>query len=333
MQGDDTAPVRRRRWAIAAVAAAIVVAAAVGLPRLLVEERPPPSSTTATGTACVADVDVSLASLDEEVASTAGWVRFCPLADEGRSQRVRHPQGVVTGDLAASVATTLWLTQVDRPVCTPDHGLTPGPTGLFRVEVGLADGRVAELAGDTGCSTRDATLFSQLETTLLMEAAGPAADGGPSTRPVTCPDRLTVTRTNREGASADQLVDAVENDWQSTVPLLPMPATTADVCAYTGRGAGRRLIDQWQVGSPASEQIRATATVEVLLGAITDCDIDPARTSYVVVLTDRTGTARTLAVDTTECGTVQAAVGAPPVDTYLGLASAALVRVVRGSRP
>ncbi|GAA5106362.1 hypothetical protein GCM10023339_03230 [Alloalcanivorax gelatiniphagus] len=332
---DDTR-VRRGRGARApvavAAAVALVVAAAVALPRLLADDLAPVAG-TATGTDCVEDVDADLGALEEEVASSARWVRFCPIADEGATQRVRHPSGVVTGDLAAAVATGLWQTQVDRPVCSSDDLSTPAPTGLFRMEVGLADGRVAELAGDTGCSTRDATLFSQLESTLLMDAAGSAGVDGSAPAPVTCPGRLTAVRTNRDGSSAAALVETAEHEWHSSLPLLPMPAVALDVCAYTGSDARWTLQDQWQVGSPVSEQVRAAATVGIMRGAMTDCGIDPARTSYVVVLTDGTGTARTLAIDGAACGTVQAAIGTPAVGTHLGLATSALVRLVARSRP
>jgi hypothetical protein len=329
MDAQTLRPARSRRWPAAVVAAlvvALVVGGAFALPRLLADDEPAPASTS---TDCVATTDAPLADVG---AVDARWVRFCPLAEEGATQRLRHPAGVVTGDLAAGVAASLLQTQAGRPVCTAVEE-TPGPTGLFRIEVGLADGRVAELAGDTGCSSRDQVLFSQLETTLLMDAANGAGPPGPLPAPVTCPERFTTTRTNTDGASAAQLVDPAEHHWQSTVPLLPLPATAADVCVYTGDGGRRDLVDQWQVGSPVSESIRAAATTEVLLGAMTDCQLFPEARSYVVVLTDATGTARTLALDPTVCGTVQAAVGTPAVDTYLGLASVRLQRLVSGSRP
>lgn len=218
-------------------------------------------------------------------------------------------------------------------MCAVGDRATPGPTGLFRIEVGLTDGRVAEIAGDTGCSTRDELLFAQLETTLLMNAAGAGGAPGDLPAPVTCPRRFTTMATNADGTSADLLAETAEHDWQSTVPLLPLPATAADVCAYSGAGQERELVDQWQVGSPVSESIRASATTEVLLGAMTDCPLDPDATSYSVVLTDATGTARTLAIDPTVCATLQAAVGTPPVDTYLGLALPSVLRTVARSRP
>ena len=324
MDSQTARPVRRW-WLLAAVAVAVVVVGAFALPRLLADHEPAPASTS---TDCVATTDAALAEVD---AQDATWVRFCPLAAEGATQRLRHPAGVVTGDLAAGVAASLLETQAGRPVCTIDEA-TPGPTGLFRIEVGLADGRVAELAGDTGCSSRDQVLFSQLETTLLMDAAHGAGPPGPLPAPVTCPDRFTTMRTNTDGPSAERLVDPAEHPWQSTVPLLPLPATAADVCVYAGDGERRDLVDQWQVASPVAESIRAAATTEVLLGAMTDCQLDPGARSYVVVLTDATGTARTLALDPTVCGTLRAAVGTPAADTYLGLATVRLVRLVAGSK-
>jgi hypothetical protein len=321
--------VRRGRWvaaAVAALVALVVLVAAFVVPRLVADDAPPAAE---PGTDCVADAD---ASLGETGADDARWVRFCPLADEGRTGRARHPQGVVTGDLAASVADSLWQTQDGRPTCAVDDVPTLRPSRLFRIEVGLADGRVAELTGDTGCSTRDVTLFSQLETTLLMEAAPEPEPGAALPAPVRCPEAFTTTGTNADGASADQLVDTAESPWQSAVPLLPLPATAADICAYRGGDRRRELLDQWQVGSPASEGLRAAATLGYRDG-MTDCEPRPRATSYVVVLTDATGTARTLALDPTQCATLQAAVGSPAVETHLGLAAPELVRMVERSRP
>lgn len=283
------------------------------------------------GTGCRAGTDVDLADVDADVAGGARWVRFCPLAEEGLGQRVRHPQGLVTGDLAASVATGLWQTQLDRPSCGP--GEAPRPTGLFRVEVGLADGRVAALEGDTGCSERDRALYSQLETTLLMEAAA-AAGPEVAPAPVRCPRRLALGSTTSDGSSADQLLPAPGQDqpWQSTVPVLPMPASAATVCAYRGRGGSLTPVGRWEVGAAGAERLRA-ATRLVRIGARAACEPDPRRTSYVVVLADRTGTARALAVDGAGCGTVRAAIGTPPVPTALGLARPGLLRALARSRP
>ncbi|MCF6378668.1 hypothetical protein L2K70_13730 [Nocardioides KLBMP 9356] len=285
-------------------------------------------STTPRSTACVSEATAPAEQIGEQVAE---WVRFCPLAEEGAAERVRHPAGVVTGDLAAAVAATLWQTQDGRPQCGDEGGRTSGPNRRFRIEVGLGDGRVAELAGSTGCSTRDATLFSQLETTLLMDAAGAAPAAAPRD-PISCPGRFTTTLTDADGASAAQLVDGAEHPWQSTVPVLPMPAVVADVCAYSGDGRRRTLVDQWRTDPATADAIRAQATTGYTDG-VADCEPDPGATSYVVVLGDRTGTTRTLAIDPTRCATVQAAIGTPPVDTYLGLASPRLVRVVSRSRP
>ena len=319
------------RWRVVAVVAAVTVLAAGAAlaPRLLADD--PPSA--APGQDCVADADVPLADLaDLADVADARWVRFCPLADEGRGELLRHPQGVVTGELAAGTAGTLWETQVDRPLCGAFDAPLAGPTGRFRIEVGLPDGRIADLEGDTGCSTRDLVLFSQLETTLLVDAS--AAAGAPTPLdPTTCPGRLTTAETNDDGASAGQLVERAEHDALATVPLLPMLAATAEVCAYTGRAGSLTLLDQWRAGPRQAEAIRSTATLAHDRGARTMCDIDPGRTSYLVVLADATGTARTITVDNSECGALDAAVGTPAVSTYLGLARERLDRTIERSRP
>ena len=276
---------------------------------------------------CVARATAPTEEIGQQAAT---WVRFCPLAEEGAPMRARHPGGVVTGDLAVAAAETLWQTQEGRRVCEVDTGSTPGPARRFRIEVGIADGRIAELRGDTGCSTRDIAIFSQLETTLLMDAAGRARSDVPLT-PVRCPRRLTTRTTNADGESADQLVDDTEHPWQSTVPLLPMPAVAIDVCAYSGAGERRELVDQWRSGPPTSDAVRAQATLGYRDG-MTDCEPQPDATSYVVVMQDFTGTARTFTLDAAACGAMSAAIGTPPVDTYLGLASPALVRLVRDSK-
>jgi hypothetical protein len=308
----------------AAAVGLLVLAGVLTVPDLVSDEdagaAPRPPECVARATAPAGEIGTQAAT----------WVRFCPLADEGAAQRVRHPQGVITGDLAEVLAATLWQTQEDRRVCEVDRGPTPGPARRFRIEVGLADGRIAELRGDTGCSTRDITLFSQLETTLLMAAGGAGTDVPPS--PVRCPRRFTTAATNADGRSADQLVDTAEHPWQSTVPLLPLPAVAVDVCAYAGDGARRDLVDQWRTGPPVADALRARATIGYGDGQ-TDCALDPRATSYVVVLHDATGTARTLALDPTQCATLQAAIGTPASETYLGLASPHLVRSVARSAP
>lgn len=309
----------RAGWSVlAAVAVGIAALVAVLTVSGLVAGEEPAAAPRSSE--CVVRATAPTAEIGEQ---DAEWVRFCPVAG-GDTQQVRHPAGVVTGDLAASVADGLWQTQVDRRDCAADGGPTSGPSGRYRIEVGLADGRIAELTGDTGCSERDLVLFSQLETTLLMEAAAASTPAPP--QPVTCPGRLTAGETNADGTSADLL-------GTSTDPILPLPAVTADVCAYTGRGRARELVDQWQVEPGVADTIRSAATTQVDIGARARCDIDPARTSYVVVLADATGTARTLAIDTTECATAELALGTPPESTPLGLARQRLVRLIARSAP
>lgn len=308
---------------LAAVAVGLLVLAAVlTLPGLVSGSEP---AAAPRSNACVVR---ATAPTDEIGKQGAEWVRFCPVAG-GHAQVVRHPSGVVTGDLADSVAAGLWQTQVDRPDCAADVGPSPGPAGHYRIEVGLADGRIAELTGDTGCSERDVVLFSQLETTLLMEASAAQSPTLEPPRPVTCPARFAPDATNRDGASARLLADQPAE----TVPFLALPAVAADVCAYTGRGPGRVLAGQWQLDPGLADSIRSAATTQVDIGARTMCGASPRGTSYVVVLADATGTARTLAIDPTECATVVAALGTPAEPTSLGVARQRLVRLIARSAP
>ena len=186
----------RTGWSVLAAVAVglLVLVAGLTVPGLVAGEEP---AAAPRSPECVVR---ATAPTDEIGAQEAAWVRFCPIA-ENRAQQVRHPAGVVTGDLAASVAAGLWQTQVDRRICAEDGGPTSGPAGFFRIEVGLADGRIAELTGDTGCSERDLVLFSQLETTLLMEAAGhlpaPGADVGGRELPGPTRRDRAPTRTER----------------------------------------------------------------------------------------------------------------------------------------
>jgi hypothetical protein len=78
--------------------------------------------------------------------------------------------------------------------------------------------------------------------------------------------------------------------------------------------------------------IRQAATIGYMDGQA-DCQLFPDAVSYLVVLHDVSGTARTFSLDPTVCGAMSAAVGTPPQEAYLGLASTELVDLVAGSKP
>ena len=308
---------RRTRRRLAAVAAVVVLAAGgVVLPRML--SGGPPDVAERSEPQCVSSAEAPPVELGRQPAT---WVRFCRPADEGATRQARVPDGAVTGSLAAAVVQA-WADRVVDRECRPES--PPVPSRLFRIQVGLADGGVAEIAGDTGC-VDDHLLFMQMETPLLGRG-GTRRDEVVEPRPVTCPDDLTTTETNADGADADLL--RVDADGLSTVPLLPGRSTAIDVCAYTGVAADRTLVDQWSADDVSD--LRGAATTGYSDGEA-DCGIDPGATSYVVVMHDLTGTARTFTIDMAACGAMRAAIGTPAVDTRLGLASPGLVRQVRDS--
>lgn len=313
-----------RRRAQGRVAAIVVVAVlAVGgaaLPRLIDDGAPDVAERSEP--ACVASADAPPTKISTQKAT---WVRFCDLADQGTTQRARFPLGAVTGGLAAAVVQgwSEWVLDGDCSKETP-----PVPSRLFRIQIGLSDGSVTEIEGDTGCADGH-LLFMQLESPLLM-GHGTRRDELVPPREVTCPDGLNPTAVSWDGADAGLLEDTAEDPTLSTVPLLPGQVAATDVCAYTGQGDNRVLVDQWRADSVSD--IRGTATTGYTDG-VADCDPQPDATSYVVVLQDLTGTARAFTLDMTACGQMHAATGMPAADTYLGLASDELVRRVRDSKP
>ena len=307
---------QRRLASVAAAAVAVVAAGGLLLPRVLGDG--PPDVAERSEPQCVASAD---APVERIGSTTATWVRFCELDEPG--QVARFPRGVVTGDRAAALVQG-WADWVVDSRCRPE---TPAvPSRLFRIQVGLADGSVTEIEGDTGCVDGH-LLLMQLETPLLM-GEGIRRDEVVPPRTITCPDGLDPTAVGRDGARAGLL--GATDETLGSVPLLPGQVSATDVCAYAGQGDDRVLVDQWRAESVVD--IRSTATTGYTDGVV-DCDPQPDATSYVVVMQDLTGTARAFTLDMAACGEMRAAIGTPAVDTYLGVASDELVRVVRDSRP
>ncbi len=315
---------RRRRIGAACALAVLVVAGVVVLPRLIDDDRGPD---LAEGADCVSSPTAPASAITTQDAT---WVRFCELADEGRAQRARYPRGVITGGLATSMVDGWADWATERRACDERDAVLR--SRQFRIEIGLADGEVAELTGDTGCSTDDELLFTSLESALLISAAS-AHGGAPVVpEPVVCPTRFTTTETNTDGISADELTETATIPQLSTVPLIPWRAIAVDVCAYSGTGRQRDLVDQWQVRNPMATSIRTAATIGYSDG-VADCQLFPDALSYLVVLHDVSGTARTISLDPTVCGAMSAAIGTPAEEAYLGLASPELVDLVADSSP
>lgn len=311
---------RRTQRRLAGVVAVVVLAAGgVALPRMLADGPPDPAERSEPP--CVASPDAPLAQITTQEAT---WIRFCQPADERATRQARFSRGAITGQLARSVVEGFaYMVDSECGSETP-----PVPSRLFRAQIGLADGSVAQVAGDTACAD-DHLFFIQLET--VLRGTGGTRDPGARVEPraVTCPDGLTTTGTNRDGADAGLLREEPGSAALATVPLIPGQVSAIDVCAYTGQGDNRTFVEQWRSQSVAN--ILAAATTGYRDG-MADCEPRPGATSYVVVLQDFTGTARTFTLDAAACGAMSAAIGTPPEETYLGLATPELVRLVRDSR-
>lgn len=314
---------RRTRRRLGGVVAVVVVTLGAGLtaPRLLGERGVEPAQKG--DPPCVAAPDAPVEAITTQEAT---WVRFCELPGDAAGPRVRHARGAVTGGPAAAIVQG-WAEWLPETTCQPET--PPVPSRMFRIQVGLADGSVTEVEGDTAC-VDDHLLFIQMETSLLLQADRIRRDEVVDPPPLTCPDTFTTTLTNSDGLRAHLLRDDAEDPARSTVPLLPDSPWEVDVCAYTGTGERRTLVDSWNsIGSPSD--LRSTVTTGYTDGEA-DCEIRPDATSYLVVMHDSTGTARTFTVDTTACNALRAATGTPATDTYLGLASSEVVDEIRRSR-
>jgi hypothetical protein len=307
---------RRTRRRFASVAAVVVLAAGgVALPRVL--DDSPPDVAERSEPQCVATPDAPVA---EVATQEATWVRFCDLPADEPGARARFPRGAVTGGVAALLVES-WSEGLVDGTCHPET--PPVPSRRFRIQIGLSDGGVTQVDTDIAC---DRLLFWQLETPLQGASR---RDEYVEPQVPTCPATLTTMATNRDGAQADLLRDDADDPSLSTVPLLPGPSIVTDVCAYQGQGEDRTLVDQWR--SQSASNAVSYATTGYADGEA-DCRPRPGATSYLVVMQDATGTARTFTLDMAACGEMRAATGTPPVDTYLGLATTELVRLVRDSK-
>lgn len=310
----------QRRFASVAAVAVLAVGGVV-LPRVL--DDGPPDVTGRSEPQCVASPDAPLEAIKTQEAT---WFRFCPLPDDDPGPRLRVPPGAVVGGVAPFVVQgwTDWV--IDRG-CGPET--PPVPRRHFRIQIGLGGG-VTEIVGDTAC-VDDHLLYLQARTPLRL-ARRTRRDEVVEPRSVACPDVFGTTATSWDGADADLLRDDASDPSLSTVPLMPGQSSAVDVCAYTGQGDDRTLTDQWRSQSLSTSDIEATAMTGYRDGEA-DCETQPDATSYLVVMQDLTGTARSFTLDTTACNEMRAAIGTPAVDTYLGLATDELVRQVRTSKP
>jgi hypothetical protein len=331
---------RRRRTLtrVAIGAAAAVVLAAVVVPAVIVGDLDATPSDGPSGTACVSESELDAGGIAE---SGAAWVRFCARED-GQTMVARFPSGVLEGKVAEAVVDG-WrgrLEEGEPPErCVSEESFSMQGRN-FRIQVGLTDGRVVMLEGTTGSCPVDAgpqtiphgeLVYRQLLAAVSTDLAGRYEAGGPAL-PDTCPDRLRTDLTNTDGASAELLVGEDRIDQLSTRPLLALPASDTLVCRYTGYRSTLALEDSWTTANPGAEGIRVAALVHYSDG-MADCDLDPRRPSYVVVLRDKTGTARTFAIDGPSCSPLSGAIGRPPEEQYFGLVRAELIDAIEGTRP
>lgn len=317
---------RRRRTvsrSLGAAAVAAVVAAAIVVPTALRggDSKPAPAPTPGEVPQCVDQSDVDT---DDLLSGTATWVRFCA-RDDGQTGIARFPEGAVTGELAARMVANFGEVLDDDSECLGETNRS------YRIQVGFEDGTVAQRDDSTGTCGGE-LLYMRLESAIVSELMQryTSADTGP---PGACPERFShglAAADSADGASAELLVGSDRIPALSTRPILALHARAMLVCRYLGSG-DRTLDDHWTSANPAADSVRVSALLDYTDG-VADCAYDDTRPSYLVVLEDKTGTARSFTIDGAECNAMSAAIGTPPEEQYLGLAHSELVDEIESSR-
>ena len=323
---------RRRRTTKrgAGVAALMtVVAAVIAVPTLLGGDGVPapapldpddPPSTIET-VECVGSGELTGMA---DAAGDVVAIRFCPREDGGPGI-ARFPEGALTGDAAAQLVAGL-PADLEAEACEPRFS-----GRSWQVQVTMSSGDVYQRASNTRFCPADQA-YRQLVAAISEELAAQYEPVAPGPLPE-CPDTLSLGQTNQDGASAALLTSGgAQVDQLSTTPLLALPADDGRVCEYAGTRSDRRLVDSWPVTGETAEALRLGS----LLGyhdGMTDCGGDAGAASYVVVLRDVTGTARTFSIDGTECSPMSAAIGTPAQEQYLGLADPVLAELIEETRP
>ena len=282
-------------------------------PRSVVEAPVPPqcAALPPAGAAPAVPLDVENA--------TVAWLRFCGPA-------FAPATAVVGSSLDAMVAS--W---VGRPGVVHCPYQRPVDDGTARLQLGTDDGQIHVLdlvIGECGAVEVDGAPMEISGRAVFAQAVG--ALGSQLLEPLE-PDQqaetFAVPHCPIDPLHPQPGARRTLPAYPSTDGLaMPLPAVTALVCRYEPtRGVLPRLVDSFQVGSGAAEQIRA-AYLAHDRRAHAPCVDDPGPL-FAAVLVDATGSWRSLGFDTGAC---DALVGP---DHEVGTAGHWLVERVRYAVP
>ncbi|QIK65258.1 hypothetical protein G7072_01910 [Nocardioides sp. HDW12B] len=282
---------------------------------------------TPTGPAATVEApDACVPSAEARRPTTAGaaqWARFCP-GGRGRTTPAEVPSDALTThlellsglvELAAEPSTEASAEASaeapdDETVCRPTFSRT------YRLQVGYADGQVAEIRGATGpdCIGTLGTgptrvrgpegwgVYGAVMSAFGRQYADRLADrlagtGTAPAEPLMCPvDPRDPDSVDLDGASA-----ALDTGWhlgRRSPMVMPLRAVRGIVCTWPSGGS----VPVTRELSP-DEAERVRIGLHAIYGAMVDCagSRDP---TYTAVVEDPTGTRRAVTIVESECHTV-----------------------------
>lgn len=268
---------------------------------------PVPSSSSAKPGATVEAPDACLSSADAQrrtIAGTPQWVLFCP-GEAG----LTAPAEVPSDPLTTHLDLLSGLTESPAEVFHQD-GCRRDSSRTYRVQLGYADGQVAEIKGSTdpGCVGKIGGSQTPVDGPeglgvygLVMSAFGQqyadSYDAAAPKSPLVCPDDpRKPDSVDVDGSSA-----ALDTGWHlgnRSSMVMPLAAVRGLVCTWP-YGQDEPVIRSLQ----ANEAERVRIGLHVIFNAMVDCAASPEPT-HTAVVEDKTGTRRAVTIVESECQTV-----------------------------
>lgn len=255
-------------------------------------------------TAPAACVDTAKASRGS-VEGSPVWVRFCP-GPRGRTAPAEVPSGALTSHLEQLDDVVILDAAEEDARCPRSLGRT------YRLQIGYADGRVAQVAGHTdpdcagrlqGSDTPVAGPEGLGVYGLVMAAYGRQhADGFETTageQPLVCPaDPRRPDSVDVDGASTS--LSTGYHLGERRPMLMPLSAVRGIVCTWPF-WAGDRPPDVRELGPQEAERVRIG--MHAIAGGMVRCGASDGPT-HTAVVEDRTGTRRAVTIIRSRCSTV-----------------------------
>lgn len=238
------------------------------------------------------------------IKGTPEWVRFCPGAD-GRTAPAEVPSDALTTHL--DHLSELTESTTDAP---QEEGCSAVFSRTYRVQVGYADGEVAEILGVTDPDCIGTVTGSGAQTRgpeglgvygAVMAAFGQqyadSFEPAPSDAPLDCP----VDPRDPDSVDIDGSSTSLDTGWHlgKRAPMvMPLAAVRGIVCTWPYSESEPTIRS---LTAEEAEQVRIG--LHAIFNGMVDCAGSP-EPSYTAVVEDKTGTRHAVTIIDSECSTV-----------------------------